>query len=241
LRERRIVHIVTSKIYRWPIFNISCSMDIGGETVVNSNMHNKYLAGNKLIRFVSRLHMTSIIKLIAAIKDQEPLTAASIGCGDSYVNAAILLSCKNVQAITGLDIDRNSLKLSSIVYHQNNLDQTLVQGSIYSLPFKTGEFDLVICSEVIEHLENPSLALLELRRVANKYCLLSVPNDLVFRSANLVRLYYLQDMGNTPGHIQHFGIRSFVRFVRKYFRVLSIQLPACLWVVVLAQKDCNLV
>jgi ubiquinone/menaquinone biosynthesis C-methylase UbiE len=238
LQEKGFVSILTFKKIQWPVFNRSCGIDIGYHTVVNSNMHNKYLTGSKLIRFVSQLHMASLIRLIAALKGHAPLTVASIGCGDSYVNAAILLNCKNVKAITGLDIDRDSLKLSSIVYNQNNLGQTLVQGSIYSLPFETGEFDLVICSEVIEHLDNPSVALLELRRIAKKYCLLSVPNDFIFRSSNLVRLYYLRDLGNTPGHIQHFGILSFVGFVKKYFRVLSVQLPACLWIVVLAQKDC---
>ena len=41
------------------------------------------------------------------------------------------------------------------------------------LPFADGAYDLVVCSEVIEHLSHPALAIGELMRVARKYIILS--------------------------------------------------------------------
>ena len=42
-----------------------------------------------------------------------------------------------------------------------------------SLPFADGTFDLVMCNEVIEHVEDPVLVALELTRVARRYVLVS--------------------------------------------------------------------
>lgn len=40
-----------------------------------------------------------------------------------------------------------------------------VVGDAHSLPFADGEFEQVLCTEVLEHLTNPPLALKEMRRV----------------------------------------------------------------------------
>ena len=40
-----------------------------------------------------------------------------------------------------------------------------IKASVTKLPFKDNEFDLVICEEVLEHLENPGEGLKELNRV----------------------------------------------------------------------------
>jgi len=46
------------------------------------------------------------------------------------------------------------------------------------LPFKDNSFDLVVCADVLEHLENIHFIFDELIRVSNKYILLSLPNPL---------------------------------------------------------------
>ena len=40
-----------------------------------------------------------------------------------------------------------------------------IVGSVYELPFNDNEFDTVLCLSVLEHLEDPAKALLEIRRV----------------------------------------------------------------------------
>ncbi|MEZ4473435.1 MAG: class I SAM-dependent methyltransferase [bacterium] len=67
-----------------------------------------------------------------------------------------------------------------------------------SLPFKTGSFDLVWCSEVIEHLADPAFSLKELVRVTRPggELILTTPNSymVLFRALALV--------GLTPKRIQ---------------------------------------
>jgi len=40
-----------------------------------------------------------------------------------------------------------------------------IVASVYDLPFKDGEFDVVLCMSVIEHLEEPLVVIKEMRRV----------------------------------------------------------------------------
>ncbi len=55
-------------------------------------------------------------------------------------------------------------------------------GSVYSLPFENDQFDIVVASEVLEHLKHLDLALFEINRVlkANGYVVASVPNSLMY-------------------------------------------------------------
>jgi len=44
------------------------------------------------------------------------------------------------------------------------------------LPFEDNSFDLVVCADVLEHLENIHFVFDELVRVSSKYILISLPN-----------------------------------------------------------------
>lgn len=71
----------------------------------------------------------------------------------------------------------------------NNYHFDVVDLNIEGLPYNNAEFDLVICSDVLEHLENSSNILREIRRITknNGYLFLTIPN-----CANILqRVYYL--------------------------------------------------
>jgi hypothetical protein len=51
---------------------------------------------------------------------------------------------------------------------------------------------------------------------------------------NLARGKYLKDMGNTPGHLQHWSRRSFLRLVSSYAEVVKVLTPLP-WTVVLCR------
>lgn len=95
-------------------------------------------------------------------------TICDVGCGSGVVTTRL----KDKYQVTGLELT------AAGVAKVRQMGVSCVQGSIEALPFKDREFDLVLASEVIEHLDQRILpkGLCELARVASKYILLTVPN-----------------------------------------------------------------
>ena len=85
--------------------------------------------------------------------------------------------------------------------------------SVYELSEHEDRADLVVCCEVLEHLQDPRAALTRLEAAADRHLILSVPREPLWRALNVLRGAYLRDLGNTPGHVQHWSRRAFVRFV----------------------------
>lgn len=86
----------------------------------------------------------------------------------------------------GLDISLPFLKTA-----RNYVSNDLVLGDANALPFRDGTFELVIMTEVIEHLDEPSMVLREIRRVlvSQGRLVLSTPNKA------------LSGLARVPGHI----------------------------------------
>lgn len=72
--------------------------------------------------------------------------------------------------VTGVDFSTEALR---------HYGRRKVVGSVDNLPFPEGEFDLVICSDILEHLRPKSLhdAVREIRRITRKYILVVSPWD----------------------------------------------------------------
>ena len=87
--------------------------------------------------------------------------------------------------------------------------------------FADRRFGLVVAVEVLEHLPDPERGLAELARVGRRHLVLSVPQEPVFRACNLLAGRYVRDLGNTPGHLNHWTRRGFVRFVPEVREVTS--------------------
>ena len=64
----------------------------------------------------------------------------------------------------GLDLNARNINVVRLRYPQYKS----VVGDIEGMPFGTGEFDGVLCTEVLEHVPNPGLALGEIRRVLRR-------------------------------------------------------------------------
>jgi ubiquinone/menaquinone biosynthesis C-methylase UbiE len=109
------------------------------------------------------------------------------------------------------------------------------QESIYQLNRADGSFDMVVCLEVLEHLEDPMAALRELHRVSRRDVILSVPREPLWCWLNMMRGKYCASGGNTPGHIQHWSKSAFADFVGACFSVQAVATPLP-WTIVLATK-----
>jgi 2-polyprenyl-3-methyl-5-hydroxy-6-metoxy-1,4-benzoquinol methylase len=85
--------------------------------------------------------------------------------------------------------------------------------------------ELILCCEVLEHLEDPERALDVLAELANPWLIASVPREPLWRALNLARLSYVGELGNTPGHLNHWSKRDFVRFLTRRFEVVEVRSP----------------
>ncbi len=147
----------------------------------------------------------------AALQRALPATASrvlEVGCGEGRQLTAIGDRFPNA-ALVGLDLPDVALEDA-----WSAVPVQMVQASALDLPFADNTFDLVLAIEVLEHLPDPAQAMREIVRVASDAVVISVPWEPVWRLGNLARGRYLAQLGNTPGHIQHFTRRSLLSLAR---------------------------
>jgi SAM-dependent methyltransferase len=96
---------------------------------------------------------------------------------------------------------------------------------VEALEFADDEFELVAATEVLEHVVAPERALAEMARVASRHLLVSVPHEPLWRALNMARGAYLKDLGNTPGHLNHWTRRSFVSLLGRHGEVVQTRSP----------------
>jgi SAM-dependent methyltransferase len=85
--------------------------------------------------------------------------------------------------------------------------------------------ELVVCCEVLEHLEDPKCGLDVIAGLARPWLIASVPREPLWRALNLARLSYVGALGNTPGHVSHWSRGSFTRFLAERFEVVAVRSP----------------
>src|SRR3546814_15329572 len=77
------------------------------------------------------------------------------------------------------------------------------------------------------------------RSILEKYLIISVPREPIWCALNIMRGKYLRSFGNTPGHIQHWSQKGFVRLISKYFDIVEIKKPFPWTMLLCRPKDCN--
>lgn len=185
------------------------------------NVYDKYGTRNPIARALMRGFTGAVTNLYLGTGARSVL---EVGCGEGRL-ADHLIRAARPDRFEACDVELRPAP---------GLDPQLVlrEASIYSLPYAPASFDLVICCEVLEHLVDPAAGLAELARVSARHVLLSTPWEPVWRVLNLARGRYFHDLGNTPGHIQHFSRRAIRDLAARHLRVLELRRPLP-WTVIL--------
>jgi SAM-dependent methyltransferase len=142
-----------------------------------------------------------------------------VGCGEGHERDRIAVALPDA-TIVGVDIAP-----AEWLAHWHAPPRCVAVGDAARLPFADDGFDLVVALEVLEHVRDPRCALAEIARVTAGSTILSVPWEPVWRAGNMVRGRYLAQLGNTPGHLQHFTRRGFRRVVGEHFDVEAVRRP----------------
>jgi len=155
-----------------------------------------------------------------------------VGCGEGYL-ASMLNTLPGVEDVRGSDLSSQVVALARNMHGAKGI--VFKAKSIYDLDLGIDAAELIVCCEVLEHIENPERALAVLQKLASPYCLLSVPREPVWCLMNIVRGKYLSEYGNTPGHIQHWSRRAFIGMLAKFFHIEAVKNPLP-WTVCLCRK-----
>lgn len=86
----------------------------------------------------------------------------NVGCSDGDFERRLH---KNFKSLTGIDINKADIGQAKLLAPKN---ANYVVANAEKLPFQTGEFDTIICSEVLEHVDNDLKAAKEMFRVLKK-------------------------------------------------------------------------
>ncbi len=106
------------------------------------------------------------VEIIASlIGMNEKTTVLDVGCGNGFFTHYFTQKTTHV---TGMDLSQYMLGL--------NAHTQLVRGRAEELPFKDKSFDLVFCSNLLHHVENPVDVVKEMVRVSKRFVSLSEPN-----------------------------------------------------------------
>ena len=181
---------------------------------------------------VGKIFLNNFLNTV--VKTTKPLIINSVldvGCGEGFTLDRLQKE-KIGKTYEGLEYSKEAIKLGKELYPNLNIRQ----GDIYQLPYRNNSFDLVICTEVLEHLEDPRKALKELIRVSNRFILLSVPNEPFFTIQRIARFQNILHLGAHPEHIQHWTAPAFLKFVKiRGVKRVALKFPVP-WTLVLLKK-----
>ncbi|WP_426103636.1 class I SAM-dependent methyltransferase [Massilia sp. TSP1-1-2] len=166
-------------------------------------------------------------KIIRANLSDDMLVIGDFGCGhfaNKYANVLVDFAQSD-------DVQRGGFKVASgaktLPFHDLNLNQ-------FPYPFKEKQFDFIICSHVLEHLDDPVRVCAEFSRIA-KAGYIEVPNysaDLFVRNNDVIHKW-LCAFGAKSGSLMFTDRKSFLSafppvainiMLRFYLQLTNVQL-----------------
>ncbi len=209
-------------------------MSGGGVTVsrdgiVTGNTYDKYGSTNPLVRRMMAGFERSLDELLDIAG---PRSLLDVGCGEGVLVHRWATRLGAERRVVGIDLEEDSIQQGWSQRQAPNLEYQVMRAE--NLPFADEEFDLLSAIEVLEHLPDPEHTVAEMARCARRHLLVSVPREPLWRMLNMARGAYWADLGNTPGHLNHWSRRGFVALLSRHGEVAEVRSPFP-WTMLLVQ------
>jgi 2-polyprenyl-3-methyl-5-hydroxy-6-metoxy-1,4-benzoquinol methylase len=189
------------------------------EAVPTGNTFDKYGSTNPVVRRLMAGFEGTLAELFA---QAAPASVLDVGCGEGVLTHQWAQQLGE-RRIVGIDLDDEKLKAEWATRQRPNLEYRTLAAE--NMPFADGEFDMACAIEVLEHVPDPEHTVAEMARVARRHLLVSVPREPLWRMLNMARGAYIADLGNTPGHVNHWSKRSFVRMLAQHGEIVEKRSP----------------
>jgi 2-polyprenyl-3-methyl-5-hydroxy-6-metoxy-1,4-benzoquinol methylase len=194
------------------------SVTVDREGTVTGNTYDKYGSTNPVVRRLMANFERTLEELFVKAA---PKTLLDVGCGEGVLTHEW---AKRVDGkVIGIDLDDPALHAEWEKRQAPNLEYRILKAE--NMPFEDKSFDVASAIEVLEHVPDPEHTVAEMARVASGWLLVSVPREPLWRALNMARGAYWKDLGNTPGHLNHWSKRSFVQLLSKHGEVVEARSP----------------
>ena len=192
----------------------------GPVAVPTGNTFDKYGSTNPVVRRLMAGFEGTLEQLFARA---DPQSVLDVGCGEGVLTQRWAERLGD-RPVLGIDLPDPKLEAEWSMRRRANLEfRAMPVDELSSFP--AGSFDLAAAIEVLEHLPDPERALAEMARVTARHLLISVPREPLWRALNVARGAYVRELGNTPGHVNHWSKRSFTAMLERYGRVERVRSP----------------
>jgi 2-polyprenyl-3-methyl-5-hydroxy-6-metoxy-1,4-benzoquinol methylase len=199
---------------------VSSAITRDAEGTVTGNTYDKYGSTNPVVRRLMAGFERTLDELFA---QAAPGSILDVGCGEGVLIhkwAGRIAPGR----VVGLDLEDPAIQAEWEHRQAPNLSYRVMKAE--HLPFADGEFELASAIEVLEHVPDPAHTVAEMARVARGgHLLVSVPREPLWRGLNMARGAYLKELGNTPGHVNHWSKRAFVRLLSQHGEVVQARSP----------------
>jgi 2-polyprenyl-3-methyl-5-hydroxy-6-metoxy-1,4-benzoquinol methylase len=192
---------------------------VSEDGIVTGNTYDKYGSTNPVVR---RLMSSFERTLEELFQRAQPESLLDVGCGEGVLVQQWALSLPE-KRVVGIDLEEDSIQAGWAERQAPNLEYRTMQAE--NLPFSANEFDLAAAIEVLEHVPDPEHTVAEMARCAERHLLVSVPREPLWRMLNLARGAYIRQLGNTPGHLNHWSRRSFTQLLARHGDVIEVRSP----------------
>ena len=156
-------------------FTINKLGDVNAELAAwNDQMYQRHPTPYSGIAGSIEWARVSAILKMARIKVDD--TVLEIGCEGGN----LLYQCPDAERIVGVDISSRALQDAHHLFKSNKRSAEFFQlDAQVPLPFSEGEFSVIICSEVLEHVNKPENVLRNIYQIANTdtRIIISVPTE----------------------------------------------------------------
>ncbi|WP_454256806.1 class I SAM-dependent methyltransferase [Pseudoxanthomonas mexicana] len=182
------------------------------------NYYDKYRTRNPIARWLMQGFLSGFDRLSSSIPSGPVL---EVGCGEGELSMRLAARGHRVR---GCDVSADVIDEARGRARSAGLAVEFWQCDIQDLTEQDAA-PLVICCEVLEHLLDPQAGLERLALLARPWLIVSVPREPLWRAMNMARGKYLGQLGNTPGHLNHWGRGAFLSQLRERFDIVETASP----------------